>query len=143
MCGLCEVSIVDEVEVEKQFSVGDSVFYKAESKVSPATITAVTDHVDSKAYNIELAKGVELVANSEDLFPSTPPPIPLQIGGDLVTSKQCRAIVCIGVIMLASCSEYCLPWEAEKIWQPPPCGIPTPLSSRSATPSTSSWESSQ
>ena len=72
VCGLCEESIVDEVEVDKQFSVGDSVFYKAESKVSPATITAVTDHVDRKAYNIELSRGMELVANSEDILSFDP-----------------------------------------------------------------------
>ena len=72
VCGLCEVSILDEEEVEKQFCVGDSVFYKAESNVSNAIITAATDHVDSKAYNIELARGVELVATSESLSSFNP-----------------------------------------------------------------------
>ena len=68
--GLCKVPLANKVEVEKQFSVSDSAFYKAESKVSKVTITAITDHVDGKAYHIiiELANGMDLLANSEGLF---------------------------------------------------------------------------
>ena len=72
MCGLCEVPLLDEVEVEKAGCVGEPVYYKAESKVSPATITAVTDHIHGKAYHIELGNGVELLANSESLFSFNP-----------------------------------------------------------------------
>ena len=96
--------LLDEVEVAEQFCVGGSVVYKAESmaesKVSKATITAITEHIDSKAYHIELANGVDLLANSENLFSFNPTTIPLQIGGDLVKRRQCRAIMSIGVIRL-------------------------------------------
>ena len=72
MCGLCEVPLLDEVEVEKQVSVGDSVYHKAESSVSLATIKAITDHVDGKGYHLELAKEVEFVATAECLVSFNP-----------------------------------------------------------------------
>ena len=102
LCGLCEVPLVDEVELEKEFCVGDSLFYKAESKVSPATITAVTDHVDGKAYQQLPCETGTFLPMSNPCFPSTPQPIPLQIGGGLVARKQCHEIVWSGVIILAS-----------------------------------------
>ena len=129
MRGLCEVPLRNEEEVDNEFCVGDSAFYKAESKVPPATVTAVTDHADIARLTISnWEMGWSFLRLPNPCFPSTPPPIlhiPLQIGGDvdLVKRKQCRAIVWIGVSMLASWQQKllrnCLPCETDSIWQSP------------------------
>ena len=70
-----------------------------------ATITALTNHVDSKACHdiIELAANqVELVVNSESLFSFNPTTYSLPDWWRRTARKQCRAIVSIRATRLAS-----------------------------------------